>query len=92
MRFSMKILNLILLLLASSFAMAQDLTAKGNVFDGNSDNSPMIFASVKVKGLDISAETDYDGNYELSLLEGNYVLILEFIGYDLVLENVSDKT
>lgn len=88
MKFTTNIISLILLLLASSFATAQDLTVKGNVLDGNSDNAPMIYASVRVKGLDISTETDIDGNYELSLLEGNYVLIVEFIGYDLALEYV----
>jgi hypothetical protein len=30
-----------------------------------------------------------DGNYELSLLDGNYILIVEFIGYKPIkLENV----
>ncbi len=69
--------------------MAQGLSVKGNVLDGTSDNAPIAFASVKVKDLNINTETDMDGNYELSLLDGDYILIVEFIGYEpITLENV----
>lgn len=83
----MKKITLILVFLTCNVALAQGIKVHGNVQDGASDNAPMAFATVKVKGLDISTETDMDGNYELSLLDGNYVLIIDFIGYeDLELE------
>ncbi len=69
--------------------MAQGISVKGNVLDGISDNAPMAFASIKVKDLNINTETDMDGNYALSLLDGNYILIVEFIGYEpITLENI----
>ncbi len=85
----MKKITLLLAVLTCSFAMAQGLSVKGNVLDGTSDNAPIAFASVKVKDLNINTETDMDGNYELSLLDGDYILIVEFIGYEpITLENV----
>ena len=85
----MKKTILFLAFLTCSFAMAQGISVKGSVLDGISDNAPMAFASVKVKDLNINTETDLDGNYALSLLEGNYILIVEFIGYEpITLENV----
>ncbi len=79
----------ILAFLTSSLSMAQSINLRGNVLDGASDNAPLAFATVKVKGLDISTETDMDGSYELSLLDGDYVLIIDFIGYESVeLEDV----
>ncbi len=85
----MKKITLFLAFLTCGFAMAQGISVKGNVLDGASDNAPLAFATVKVKGLDISTETDMDGSYELSLLDGDYVLIIDFIGYESVeLEDV----
>ena len=78
----MKKITLILAFLACSIAAAQGIKLQGNVLDGASDNTPMVFATVKVKGIDISTETDINGNFELSLLNGNYVLIVDFIGYE----------
>ena len=85
----MKKIILFLAFLTCSFAMAQGISVKGNVLDGTSDNAPMAFATVKVKGLNINTETDMDGNYALSLLDGDYILIVGFIGYEpITLENV----
>ena len=85
----MKKITLFLAFLTCSFAMAQGISVKGNVLDGISDNAPMAFASIKVKDLNINTETDMDGNYALSLLDGNYILIVEFIGYEpITLENI----
>jgi len=85
----MKRITLFLAFLTCGFAMAQGISVKGNVLDGTSDNAPIAFASVKVKGLNINTETDMDGNYELSLLDGDYILIVEFIGYEpITLEHV----
>ncbi len=78
----MKKITLFLAFLICGFAMAQGINVKGNVLDGTGDNAPIAFASVKVKDLIISTETDMDGNYELSLLDGDYILIVEFIGYE----------
>jgi len=93
----MKKITLILALLTCSIASSQGIKVQGNVLDGASNNAPMVFATVKVKGLDISTETDINGNFELSLLDGNYVLIVDFIGYEpaeleaVIIDNTSIK-
>ena len=87
--FIMRKIALILAFLTCSFARSQEIKVYGNVLDGASDNSAMAFATVKVKGLDISTETDQNGKYTLSLMDGEYVLIIDFIGYEAVkLSNV----
>lgn len=78
----MKKVTIILAFLTCSIAAAQGISVQGNVLDGASDNAPMVFATVKVKGLDISTETDINGNFELSLMDGSYDLIVDFIGYE----------
>ncbi|MCA0932797.1 carboxypeptidase-like regulatory domain-containing protein [Lutimonas saemankumensis] len=78
----MKNLFLIFLFLTGWAACAQGVVVKGNVLDGDFNNEPLAFASIKVKGLGIHAETSLSGNFELELLEGNYDLVIEFIGYE----------
>lgn len=78
----MKKITFILTLFIGSIAFAQGVTVSGKVIDAADNGSPIAFATVQVKGLDIGTETDLDGSYELSLLEGDYVLIIDFIGYE----------
>ena len=90
--FIMRKITLILAFLIFSFARSQEIKVYGNVLDGDSDNSPMAFVSIKVKGLDINTETDENGKYDLSLMDGEYVLMIDFIGYETVeLSNVVIK-
>lgn len=86
----MKILTLIFGLLISGISYGQITSVKGSVLDGGFNKEPLAFANVKVKGLDINAETTLDGDFELNLLEGKYTLIIEFTGYaSLVIEEVA---
>lgn len=78
----MKRLTFVFAILSFSFSFAQGVIVSGNVIDGSTDTAPMAFASVKVKGLDISTETDINGDYQLTLLEGSYMLIFDFVGYE----------
>lgn len=80
--FSMKYLLTVLVLFVSIGGYAQDMSVNGKVLDGAFEKQPLAFASVKVKDLDISAETSIDGSYQLHLLKGRYTLIVDFIGYD----------
>ena len=68
-------------LLISGICFSQDISIQGTVLDGAYGEEPMAFASVKVKGLDIAAETTIDGVFEFRLLEGNYTFVVDFIGY-----------
>ena len=77
----MKILSLVFGLLIPTIGFAQGTSIHGSVLDGDYNKEPLAFASVKVKGLDITAETLLDGTFELNLLEGKYILVIDFIGY-----------
>ena len=59
------------------------VTVKGTVYDKET-NETMIGVSIRVAGTDITTITDMDGNFVLSLPEGNYKLTLTYIGYDKV--------
>ena len=78
----MKYLLTVLFLFVCIAGYAQDMSVNGKVLDGAFEKQPLAFASVKVKNLDISVETDIDGSYQLNLLKGRYTLIVDFIGYE----------
>ena len=78
----MKKLLTIIVLFATTSLFAQGVSVRGNVMDGADKGQALAFASVKVKGLDIYAEADINGSFQLSLLEGKYSLIVDFVGYE----------
>jgi len=57
---------------------AQKRTVKGTVLDENGE--PVIGASVKVKGTNIAAVTDIDGNFAIDAPEGSTVEV-SYLGY-----------
>jgi TonB-linked outer membrane protein, SusC/RagA family len=60
------------------YANAQTITVKGNVIDTN--NEPVIGATVKVVGTTTGTATDIDGNFTINAA-GNAVLEVSYIGY-----------
>jgi TonB-linked SusC/RagA family outer membrane protein len=52
---------------------------KGMVTGEN--GKPLPNASVKLKGTDKGTSTDADGNFVLQVPDGNYVLIISYVGY-----------
>ena len=59
-------------------------TVKGILTDAESNNEPMPFANVFIKGTTIGGTTDFDGNYSLKVDAGNYILVFSFVGYQTV--------
>ena len=55
-------------------------TVKGKLTDGESNNDPLPFANVFIKGTTIGGTSDFDGNYTLSVTAGNHVLVFSFVG------------
>lgn len=55
-------------------------TVSGKVVDAN-DNTPLIGASVMVKGTHLGTVTDIDGNYSITLPQGSRQLSFNYIGY-----------
>ena len=66
---------LMLICLPPLTAMAQQMTVKGVVTDGQ---EPIIGATVKVKGEQGGAITDFDGNYSIRANKGQ-VLVFTYV-------------
>ncbi|OOV27114.1 TonB-dependent receptor [Flavobacterium sp. LM5] len=52
--------------------------------DKDSNNQPLPFANVTLKGTKIGVNTDIDGKYSISVSPGNYVVQFSFVGYETV--------
>ena len=67
----------------ASVAQAEDPKMgllRGTVIDDDFGD-PVMYAEVRVEGLDISTLTDLDGQYSFELAPGTYTLSVEFLGY-----------
>ena len=60
---------------------AQTLTVKGTVTSAV-DGEPLIGATVKVKGMNIAAAADLDGNYTLQKVPAKGVLQVSYVGFE----------
>ena len=83
MKFNLKFLLLTLFISAISMAQTKG-TISGVLSDKEMNNTPLPFANVLIKGTNISANTDIDGKYTLSVNPGNYTVIFSFLGYETV--------
>lgn len=63
-------------------AFAQDGTIRGTISDQKT-GEPLMFTNVVVPNTSpvIGAQTDLDGNYELSVAAGTYALEVSYVGY-----------
>lgn len=74
-RFKMKLNYLALILFCIlGFSVLSQATVRGVVKD-EKNNSPIPFAKVKVEGLNLGANTDFDGEFRMKLPEGEYKLV-----------------
>ncbi|RAJ03924.1 TonB-linked SusC/RagA family outer membrane protein [Chitinophaga skermanii] len=78
MRKRLIVLFLFLVALAGQ-AMAQSRAVKGKVTAAE-DGSPIIGATVIVKGTNIGTVTNVEGVYTINVPEGNDVLVVKFVG------------
>ena len=56
-------------------------TLKGLLSDKETNNEPLPFANVLIKGTTIGATTDFDGNYILKVPAGTHTVVFSFLGY-----------
>ena len=83
----------ILTMLFCQIALAQEKgTIKGTLLDKEMNNEPLSFAGVVIKGTTIGTETDFDGNYILTVDPGSYTLVFSFLGYQQLELNVVVKS
>ena len=84
---------IIAFVLISQMVSAQSKgTVKGMLTDGESNNDPLPFANVFIKGTTIGGTTDFDGNYSLSVTAGNHILVFSFIGYQTIEKSIVIKS
>ena len=82
----------LLLILFSTFASAQNATIRGFVYD-KENGEPMIFTNVFLKGTTYGASTDVNGYYSITKIKpGTYRLMVNSIGYDTVSASVTVNT
>ena len=65
-------------------------TVTGRVLD--SDGSPLIGATIQVKGTKLGTVADVDGNYSITLPQGKRQLTFSFVGYETQTRTVSGNT
>lgn len=81
---------LLFLLLFSISIFAQQKTIKGVVTADN--GTPLIGVSILQKGTTNGVNTDFDGNYEITLVAGKETLIFSYLGYSKSEVVVGDRT
>lgn len=71
----------------SSFAQ-EKFTISGTITDSNS-NETLIGVNVEIPELKIGASTNEYGFYSLAIPEGNYEIIISYVGFETVVEKLS---
>jgi TonB-linked SusC/RagA family outer membrane protein len=79
----------LMLVLSSGIAQAQDVQVNGTVFDES--GAPLPGASILVKGTTRGTTSDLDGKYSITSPR-NSVLVFSFIGYNTVEETVGNRS
>ena len=79
-----RILFLLLVLVNVAFVTAQDSGAiVGTITDNEMQEEPLLFANVALENTLWSAQTNFQGNFEFTEVpEGNYTLIVTYLGYE----------
>jgi len=81
----MKKFLVIVFLVISQVIIAQSKgIVKGFLADKETNNEPLPFANIQIKGTTIGTTTDFDGNYFLNIPAGSHVLVFSFLGYQTV--------
>lgn len=79
----MKLKMLYITLFIFSIGFSQNKgTITGILLDKDSNNLPLPFANVIIKGTKIGENTNIDGKYTITIAPGNYIVQFNFLGYD----------
>jgi outer membrane receptor protein involved in Fe transport len=81
----MKNFLFIIFIVFSQIATSQDKgTLAGLLTDKEANNETLPFANVFIKGTNIGATTDFDGNYSFQVPAGTHIVMFSFLGYKTV--------
>ena len=75
-----KILSTIFILVSSLTVLAQQYGIEGRVAD-HQTNKSLSYANIRVTGTTTGTAANLEGNFELKLKAGSYVLVASYIGY-----------
>ncbi len=64
-------------------------TLKGILSDKETNNEPLPFANVLIKGTAMGTTTDFDGNYVLKVPAGTHTVIFSFLGYKTIEKSIT---
>ncbi|WP_157831477.1 carboxypeptidase-like regulatory domain-containing protein [Confluentibacter flavum] len=80
----MKNIFYLFIMLFATFSYAQNTgLIVGKVMDNESGNTPLVFASMSIKGTSVASQTDLTGLFLIENLEaGDYTLVCSFPGYE----------
>ncbi len=86
-----KILSTIFILVSSLTVLAQQYGIEGRVAD-HQTNKSLSYANIRVTGTTTGTAANLEGNFELKLKAGSYVLVASYIGYysDTILVDLSE--
>jgi TonB-dependent receptor len=88
----MKLKFLIITLFICVLGFSQNKgTISGVLSDKDSNNMPLPFANVQIKGTKIGVNTDLDGKYVIAIAPGDYTVQFSFVGYESVEAQVTVK-
>ena len=87
-RFSVPLLSLFILIGFSTSVQAQEAAVRGFVYEA-SNGEPVIFSNVYLEGTTHGASTDINGYYSITKVPaGEYMLLVTFLGYDTIRQEI----
>ncbi|MBT8385995.1 MAG: DUF5686 and carboxypeptidase regulatory-like domain-containing protein, partial [Ignavibacteria bacterium] len=75
-----KFLSSILILVSTLTVLAQQYNVEGIVAD-HQTNKRLSYANIRVAGTTTGTAANLEGNFELKLTAGSYILVASYIGY-----------
>lgn len=80
----MKTIFFICLFLLTTLLFSQhESSIEGTVTDEAMNSEPLLFATIQLKGSNISYQTNFHGNFEISDIKpGSYTLLISYAGYE----------
>lgn len=81
-------LLIFLMMIASSAMFAQNYNVSGQVTE-EASGDPLIGANVYLENTSIGAATDENGRYDITVPKGEYTLMVSYIGYNTINEEIN---
>ena len=66
--------------LTANHEVVRDYTLSGKVLDSQT-GAPLPFAAIQIRGQNIYVQTDFDGNYRVSVAKGEHALLVNYASY-----------